>query len=130
MGKFIDLTGMRFGRLTVLKRSPDTRKRVKWICQCECGNITAVATSQLKSGHTQSCGCLQKERTSLACRKDLTGETFGRLTVCMRLVERHMGIIVMSASAIVETLSPLMEPILLLALQKAVDVSAKRLREN
>nr|DAS93184.1 MAG TPA: hypothetical protein [Caudoviricetes sp.] len=48
----------------------------------------------------------------------------------MRLAERHMGIIVMSASAIVETLSPLMEPILLLALQKVVDVSAKRLREN
>lgn len=35
----------------------------------------------MKNGHTQSCGCLQKERTSLACRKDLTGETFGRLTV-------------------------------------------------
>ena len=52
------------------------------------------------------------------------------LQFCMRLAERHMGIIVMSASAIVETLSPLMEPILLLALQKAVDVSAKRLREN
>lgn len=71
MGKFIDLTGMRFGRLTVLKRSPDTRKRVKWICQCECGNITAVATSQLKSGHTQSCGCLQKEGAKRMSKEDV-----------------------------------------------------------
>ena len=81
MGKFIDLTGMRFGRLVVLKRSPDAGKGVKWICRCDCGNTTAVYAAKLKNGHTQSCGCLQKERTSLACRKDLTGETFGRLTV-------------------------------------------------
>ena len=52
MGKFIDLTGMRFGRLVVLKRSPDAGKGVKWICRCDCGNTTAVYAAKLKNGHT------------------------------------------------------------------------------
>lgn len=45
MGKFIDLTGMRFGRLVVLKRSPDAGKGVKWICRCDCGNTTVTQTA-------------------------------------------------------------------------------------
>ena len=39
-----------------------------------------VTTNHLTSGHTQSCGCLQKERTSQACRKDISGQRFGMLT--------------------------------------------------
>ena len=55
----IDLSRQAFGRLTVLRRSETS---AKWVCQCECGNITEVTTSHLRSGHTKSCGCLQKER--------------------------------------------------------------------
>lgn len=58
----IDLTGKKFGRLTVLYRFRSIRNRkvgpVKWICRCECGNIAIVPTSHLTGGHTNSCGCL------------------------------------------------------------------------
>lgn len=65
MGKFIDLTGQRFGRLTVLSRAedyvnPQGNHYVKWLCICDCGNITTVLGTALRSGGTRSCGCLQK----------------------------------------------------------------------
>lgn len=69
MGKFIDLTGMRFGRLVVLKRSPDAGKGVKWICQCDCGNTTAVYADKLKTGiHNLVDVCKKKEQVWLAVR--------------------------------------------------------------
>ena len=76
--KNIDLTGQTFGRLTVIKRSPTS---AKWLCQCECGNVTEVTTTHLKSGHTKSCGCLQKDVTSERSRINLVGKVFGLLTV-------------------------------------------------
>ena len=66
MSKFIDITGQKFGRLTVKKIA--YRKRTKrgkiniyWECSCDCGNICAVKPDDLKSGHTKSCGCLREE---------------------------------------------------------------------
>ena len=59
MGKIKDLTGQKFGRLTVLGNNGD-----KKICLCDCGKICNVLTNHLSIGHTQSCGCLQKERSS------------------------------------------------------------------
>ena len=58
---FIDLTGQKFGRLTVLREDGHIGNRIAWECKCDCGNITRVAGGHLKSGSTQSCGCLQKE---------------------------------------------------------------------
>lgn len=60
-----DLTGHRFGRLTVQKRyeKQKNRRRVEWECICDCGQRVVVEGLNLASGHTQSCGCLQKERT-------------------------------------------------------------------
>ena len=49
------------------ERSSDNR--IKWICICDCGNLTTALAKDLKSGHTQSCGCLHKERTSKAKSK-------------------------------------------------------------
>lgn len=56
----LDLINERFTRLTVVKRV--VKKRVYWLCECDCGNFKEVQTSHLRSGATQSCGCLQKER--------------------------------------------------------------------
>lgn len=58
-----DLTGRRFGRLTVLGRStkPSVRGDVLWECQCDCGNTTLVRRYDLKSGGTVSCGCASQE---------------------------------------------------------------------
>lgn len=58
----IDLTGQKFGRLTVIKYYGSTkRRRNMWLCKCECGNEKVVEGSHLKSGHTKSCGCIQME---------------------------------------------------------------------
>lgn len=57
-GKFIDLTGRKFGKLTVLYRDDECKEYTKWICQCDCGNITSVTRNNLVSGHTSSCGCI------------------------------------------------------------------------
>lgn len=72
----LDLAGQSFGRLKVIDRNendyitPSTGKRTaRWNCQCACGNITVVTSSQLRCGKTQSCGCLQKERTARANTK-------------------------------------------------------------
>lgn len=58
MGKFKDLTGMKFGRLTVIERAENKNGRVHWNCTCDCGNTCVVMSKHLISGHTQSCGCL------------------------------------------------------------------------
>lgn len=68
-GKLEDLTGMVFGRLTVICKeddcvSPRGRRRTKWRCLCECGNEKVVYASNLKRGATTSCGCFQKENMS------------------------------------------------------------------
>lgn len=62
-----DLTGRRFGRLTVLKQAEPTRNKhgkniYKWQCVCDCGRSTVVASNHLLSGHTGSCGCLHEEQ--------------------------------------------------------------------
>ena len=56
----IDLTGKKFGRLTPQYYI----KGGKWHCLCDCGNELDVDTRNLNSNHTQSCGCLQKEKAS------------------------------------------------------------------
>lgn len=60
MGKFIDLTGEKFGRLLVLSILRGY-SRILWECQCDCGNTVEIPTDRLKSGETQSCGCIQRE---------------------------------------------------------------------
>lgn len=61
--KGIDLTGNKFGRLTVIKEiGRDTKSRQKlWLCKCDCGNEKITKTSYLTSGDTSSCGCYRKE---------------------------------------------------------------------
>jgi len=78
-----NLTGMKFGRLTAIR--PTEQKQgtcVIWECQCDCGSIAYVSSRKLACGHTQSCGCLQKEKAADIAKKrisDLTGQRFGRL---------------------------------------------------
>lgn len=51
MGKFIDLTGKRFGRLTVIKRvENDNQKKPQWRCKCDCGNETIARANSLRLG--------------------------------------------------------------------------------
>jgi hypothetical protein len=59
----IDLRGEVFGRLTVLHMAEAKSKdnHLRWFCQCECGNEHTTTGSNLRSGGTRSCGCLQRE---------------------------------------------------------------------
>ncbi len=81
MGKFVDLTGQTFGLLTVLKRTEDIKPgRPMWLCQCKCGNTVVVSSTNLtKTNGTKSCGCLRHSPPKNLI--DLTGQTFGKLTV-------------------------------------------------
>ena len=54
----LDLTGCRYGRLTVLGPAENIGNRTAWRCRCDCGKETVVQTNRLRSGHTSSCGCL------------------------------------------------------------------------
>ena len=58
--KTIDLVGKKFGKLTVIKDSGERSnyKSIIWLCKCDCGNVCKVDGANLRSGHTQSCGCL------------------------------------------------------------------------
>lgn len=67
MGKLIDLTGQKYGRLTVIKRAEEKCKQgesSKWVCQCDCGNIIIVKSNRLRTGNTKSCGCYKIETCS------------------------------------------------------------------
>lgn len=58
----LDLTGHKFGLLTVLHRvppGPTQRWRSVWLCQCECGGTVSVVATSLRKGGTKSCGCLK-----------------------------------------------------------------------
>lgn len=67
----IDLTGRRFGNLTVLGENKSVKSQVRWLCRCDCNQTTWVATSLLMAGNTKSCGCLQRKTAarSAAARK-------------------------------------------------------------
>lgn len=65
MRKTVIFPGDRFGRLTVVGRGPNAGNRARWHCRCDCGNETITWTTALRSGHSQSCGCLHKEITRM-----------------------------------------------------------------
>lgn len=70
--KKLDLTGQRFGRLTVVEccgRSKDGQK--VYLCRCDCGTEKKVRSGNLRNGNTQSCGCLSAEKTAERSRKRL-----------------------------------------------------------
>jgi hypothetical protein len=72
----LDLTGRRFGKLIVLSLAGRSSKHRTWLCKCDCGNTPPpVRSDNLRSGHTNSCGCLAHTF------ENLTGQTFSRLTV-------------------------------------------------
>ena len=55
--KKLDLTGQRYGELTVLRPADNVGGRTAWLCRCSCGRETVVKTCHLRNGHTKSCGC-------------------------------------------------------------------------
>lgn len=73
MGKVIDLAGQKFGRLVVLSRAENDKfGNAHWLCQCDCGAVHTVRGLDLRSGHSRSCGCLQRERAEVSATANAT----------------------------------------------------------
>lgn len=77
--------GMRFGRLTAVRRPGESMETdaTAWECKCDCGNTVFAADTDLRKGRIESCGCLKRERAANRClerNKDMVGMRFGRLT--------------------------------------------------
>lgn len=117
MKKNLDLTGMRFGKLTVLNKVDwkasktidivkdlggiktccfyeEQKGQTSWLCQCDCGNKTVVTTGSLTSENTKSCGCNKEFKpveTIKKLKEDLTGKIFDHLTVVKFAGYDHCG---------------------------------------
>ena len=87
-GKAKDLTGYTTENgITIIKRVENKGTKPQWLCKCFCGKEFITRSDALKSGHTKSCGCLQKKKASEIITKwnksialDLTNQKFGKLT--------------------------------------------------
>lgn len=64
MGRLIDLSGKHFGRLKVIGRAGSAFGEATWLCDCDCGQQTEARGYYLRTGQTQSCGCLHSEIAS------------------------------------------------------------------
>jgi|GEM_PF-1128623 len=73
--------GERYGQLTVVNFDKNASEYF-WNCKCDCGEMTSVSSSDLKSGHTQSCGCLRNKRMLV----NLEGQRFGTYTVIKKQI--------------------------------------------
>lgn len=70
MGQKIDLSGKKFGYLTIISEGDrDNDGNIKWNCLCDCGNTTQVRSNLLRRGTTVSCGCYQRKQAGLINRK-------------------------------------------------------------
>lgn len=68
-----DLTGKRFGKLTVVKYShSDHNQKARWLCKCDCGKEITTTTGSLNIGDAMSCGCTRKKRYTKFYRKTHT----------------------------------------------------------
>ena len=68
MGKFIDRTGQRFGRMVVLHRHFDEKvgkRRTQWTIKCDCGTEKVVDSDNMVGGKIKSCGCLATEQNKM-----------------------------------------------------------------
>lgn len=90
MGVKIDMANFQINKLKVLHISENRTSSgsIKWVCQCDCGNICEVDGSRLRSGKAKSCGCESKkalEKGRGISFQDLTNQQFGKLTVIERI---------------------------------------------
>ena len=74
MGRLIDMTGQRYGRLVVLgyegtHYSKGFNAHSTWRCKCDCGKEIVVIGNNLRTGNTKSCGCLVAEKSTERIKK-------------------------------------------------------------
>lgn len=91
MGRFVDETGNRYGRLLVLRHVGSSKcGNAEWLCRCDCGKEKIIRGGGLRNGGTKSCGCLQKEVAHMASLPE--GEAaFNALLCGMKWAARRSG---------------------------------------
>ena len=92
-GKLNDMTGRKFGRLTVIRRAENDQRPNRWLCRCVCGCEKTIRAKDLRSGNTSSCGCWRREVHRSCGRRgpELLGARFGRLVVVERAGKNAHG---------------------------------------
>lgn len=86
MSRPLELTGQRFGKLTVIRRNGSKNSKAYWLCQCDCGKQVSVVSNALSGNKTKSCGCVSVERIrnlnkGKSLVEDIVGNKYGRLVV-------------------------------------------------
>lgn len=84
--KHMDITGSKYGRLTVIRKDGTERNRTMWLCRCDCGKLFRCIGKNLVNGNTKSCGCINHGKGQI--RKNIKGRTFGWLTA-----ESYLGVV-------------------------------------
>jgi hypothetical protein len=79
MNHLKDMTGLTFGRWTVVTRGQRSGDKARWVCQCACGATREVLGTELRSGGSASCGCAVAQQTGDRLRRDIRGRRFGML---------------------------------------------------
>jgi len=77
-----NLSAQRYGMLTVIERAPNKCNKVRWLCQCDCGNQCVVQTFDLMFGKTRSCGCYRRERQREIHTKSQRNHTYNGRESC------------------------------------------------
>ena len=98
--KAIDIKGQKYGRLTVLEKAEPIRfkgsgkTKVRWLCQCKCGNKIIATTCALRNGTTKSCGCYATEKQRICGSKRKThGMTGTRLYNIWRSMKKRCNVV-------------------------------------
>ena len=82
--KLIDLSGKKFGRLTVLEKAPSKNKRTMWKCKCDCGKIKDIGAVELTKGSSKSCGCYNLEKLSERATHNMSKTRLYKIWSCMK----------------------------------------------
>ena len=89
MPKFIDLTGRKFNRWTVLRRVDSTTGKTTWRCRCDCGEERDVIGRNLTNGRSSSCGCFKDEKNAALPPRTLVNTYFGAKKRCEIPTDPH-----------------------------------------
>jgi len=101
--RYIDETGNKCGRLTVIEKAPNNKRGDSmWLCKCDCGNEVVVRGINLRSGNTKSCGCYNKDILSKTHKgnQHVKGKRFnrpGKIDVickeCNNIFSTHLSVL-------------------------------------
>ena len=68
--KVHDLTGQKFGLLTVIGLAETDTRKTYWVCKCDCGNMKTVRSDSLLCGAIKSCGCIKRKQDEVNLTKN------------------------------------------------------------